>query len=650
MTLAQQFDAYRRWRDNIAQLVGRLQSWLADGDLLDSQTEQRLKRIRARLAEDKLMVAFVAEFSRGKSELINALFFADRGGRVLPSSAGRTTMCPTEISWERGQSPRIALLPIETRAEGASIADLRAIPEAWHSFPFTHHSAEAMAESLRRVGAVKHVPADAAQALGFAIGDGADGSLQPDGAGQVEIPCWRHAIINFPHPLLEQGLVVLDTPGLNAIGAEPELTLSLLPSAHAVLFILAADTGVTQSDLTIWRDHVGSGPGRMVVLNKIDGLWDGLRTEAEIDAEIARQVDSCGHILDLPATNVFAVSAQKGLVAKVNNDSALLAKSRLPQLEQALAEDLLPAKQDIVARGTAAEAHQLAGEIGQLLATRRAALGDQLAELLELRGKNEQVVEQMVVKVKAEKETYERGLREYYAVRSVFSQLSDALFAHLGMENLRSHARKTRETMRQARFTPQLTAAMGELFAAARQSLDASEQDLAEIATMMRAMHEKHRTAARVHAEETTPGTRRSGGQLSTPVRRHSQPADPRQADADPAVLRNHRPATAQELRSRQPRYRLLVACPDVAAGKPRQGSPAAIEASPGKRATHPRGSRKSRRPHRRIDDRQGDPRRPAERTRGTGSGVAGRAQPATARLVAGGRVGQPLGVTYRSA
>jgi hypothetical protein len=148
-------------------------------------------------------------------------------------------------------------------------------------------------------------------------------------------------------------------------------------------------------------------------------------------------------------------------------------------------------KQDIVARGTAAEAHQLAGEIGQLLATRRAALGDQLAELLELRGKNEQVVEQMVVKVKAEKETYERGLREYYAVRSVFSQLSDALFAHLGMENLRSHARKTRETMRQARFTPQLTAAMGELFAAARQSLDASEQDLAEIATMMRAMHEK---------------------------------------------------------------------------------------------------------------------------------------------------------------
>jgi hypothetical protein len=39
------------------------------------------------------------------------------------------------------------------------------------------------------------------------------------------VPAWRHAVINYPHPLLKRGLVVIDTPGLNAIGAEPELTL-----------------------------------------------------------------------------------------------------------------------------------------------------------------------------------------------------------------------------------------------------------------------------------------------------------------------------------------------------------------------------------------------------------------------------------------
>jgi hypothetical protein len=491
MTLARQFDAYRAWRDDVRRLAEHLQGWLEEGDLLDSETEQRLRRIRDRLDEDKLVVAFVAEFSRGKSELINALFFADRGGRVLPSSAGRTTMCPTEISWDKEVPPRIALLPIETRAEGASIADLRGVPEAWQAFGFDPEQPDEVAESLRRVGEVKQVPAAAAIALGFAIGNGADGSLVADKQGQVEIPRWRHAMINFPHPLLEQGLVVLDTPGLNAIGAEPELTLSLLPSAHAVLFILAADTGVTQTDLAVWRDHVGSGAGRLVVLNKIDGLWDGLRPAEDIDAEIERQVESCGNILGIPSSSVFAVSAQKGLVAKIGRDPLLLERSRLPQLEDALAEGLLPAKQDIVARGTAAEARQLAGEVQQLLATRRAALTSQLDELAALRGKNESMVAMMVAKAKLEKETYEKGLREYYAVRSVYSRLSETLFSHLGLEALRTHARKTRETMRQARFTPQLLSAMGELFAAAGECLDSSEGDIAEISTMMKVMREK---------------------------------------------------------------------------------------------------------------------------------------------------------------
>ena len=235
MSLARQFDAYRAWREHLDHQVVRLRDWLRDADLLDAQAEQQLRRIRGRLAEDKLVVAFVAEFSRGKSELINALFFADRGGRVLPSAAGRTTMCPTEISWEPGQSPGITLLPIETRAEGTSIAELRGAPEAWQTFPFDPAAPESMASALRRVGDVKNMPAEAARGLGFAVGDSADGSLVADDEGLVEVPRWRHAMIRFPHPLLEQGLVVLDTPGLNAIGAEPELTLSLLPGVFQTI-------------------------------------------------------------------------------------------------------------------------------------------------------------------------------------------------------------------------------------------------------------------------------------------------------------------------------------------------------------------------------------------------------------------------------
>jgi hypothetical protein len=197
-----------------------------------------------------------------------------------------------------------------------------------------------MQDALRHVSETIRVTPEEAGRLGFEVGQEADRTLQVGEDGLVEVPRWRHALINFPHPLLKQGLVILDTPGLNAIGAEPELTLSLLPNAHAVLFILAADTGVTQSDMAIWREHICDGGaakrGRMVVLNKIDGQWDELKTLAEIDAEIqiARSTPAPS-ILNCRQRQVFPVSAQKGLVAKINGDDALLERSRLPMLEAA---------------------------------------------------------------------------------------------------------------------------------------------------------------------------------------------------------------------------------------------------------------------------------------------------------------------------
>ena len=113
-----------------------------------------------------------------------------------------------------------------------------------------------IAKALEKVSEIRRVSIEDARALGFWHDDLTDENPVPDVDGLVEVPMWRHALINIAHPLLKQGLVILDTPGLNAIGAEPELTVSLIPQAHAVVFILGADTGVTKSDLSIWREHL----------------------------------------------------------------------------------------------------------------------------------------------------------------------------------------------------------------------------------------------------------------------------------------------------------------------------------------------------------------------------------------------------------
>ncbi len=301
-------------------------------------------------------------------------------------------------------------------------------------------------------------------------------------------------MINFPHPLLQQGLVILDTPGLNAIGTEPELTLNLLPNAHAILFILAADAGVTRTDIDVWQNHlVGVEPatkeGRLVVLNKIDGLWDELKSAAEIEAEIARQVKTSAQLLAIPPAQVFAVSAQKALLAKVNGDDALLAKSRLPQLEQALSKELIPAKRDIVGTATRSEIRTLAATVRSILDARRAGIQEQLAELRGLRGKNQDVVEHMMDRIKQEKELFERGMQRYTALRTVFTQQTTALYESIGLQTLRDSAGETRKRIEASPFTKGVRMAMSDFFAAIRGNIERSAQRTLEIHDMMEAMY-----------------------------------------------------------------------------------------------------------------------------------------------------------------
>ena len=495
MTLAQHFAAYSEWRTQLSQGIEAFRKYLSENELSDAQTELRIGQLLEKLREDRLHVAFVAEFSRGKSELINAIFFAEYGSRMLPSTAGRTTMCPTELMYDPDKPPSVQLLPIETREANAGISEYKRFPDEWKVIPLDTDSAESIQDALRSVSEISRVTPQVAEKFGFTSGDNQSGVVRIAEDGMVEIPRWRHAIINFPHPLLMQGLVILDTPGLNAIGTEPELTLSLLPKAHAVVFILAADTGVTQSDLAVWNEHIGTPggrkKGRIVVLNKIDSMWDELKTEEEIDAEITKQTNTCAWTLDLPANQIFPVSAQKALVAKINDDPWLLERSRLPKLESALSKELIPAKLDIIHENTDAEFADIYMRMRGLLESRLTGLREQLGELNELRGKNKGVVEYMMGKVRLEKEEFESGLQRYYAVRSVFSQLTNKLFGHLGLDALLELTSSTRDAMNEATFSKTLSDAMKNFFNISRTNLVKSDGEIVEILTMMAAIYKK---------------------------------------------------------------------------------------------------------------------------------------------------------------
>jgi DNA repair exonuclease SbcCD ATPase subunit len=225
------------------------------------------------------------------------------------------------------------------------------------------------------------------------------------------------------------------------------------------------------------------------VLNKIDGLWDDLKTTDEIDAEIARQVYASAQTLAVPPAQVFAVSAQKALLAKVNGDDALLSRSRLPQLEQAISKELIPAKRDIVGTATRTEIRNLAASVRAILEARGAGIQEQLAELKGLRGKNQDVVEHMMERIKQEKELFERGMQRYTALRTVFTQHTTALYESIGLETLRQTAGETRQRIEASPFTKGVRSAMNDFFATIRGNIEQSALKTLEIHDMMQAMY-----------------------------------------------------------------------------------------------------------------------------------------------------------------
>ncbi len=462
--LEKQISDYRLWREQIATAIADYRDWLDLTGSSDPMQDLRLYDMAESVKHDRLVLAFVAEFARGKTETINALFFSDYKMRLLPCDAGRTTMCPTEIFWDPNEEPYVKLLPIESRKTDDSLVLLKRNPGVWTKLRLDTSSAEAMQEAFHALVQKKEVSLDEARALGLWDDNDVMMVQAMQSKGKVEVPLWRHALINFPHPLLKSGLVILDTPGLNTLGTEPELTVNIIPSAHAVIFLLATDTGVTKSDMTIWTSFIRDRASRkLAVLNKIDILWDDLKTPAEVQEMIHAQVESTARQLNIPASDVFAISAQKALLARVRDDAQLLAKSGIERLEQTLAHNLITSKHAILRNTVLSEVGSLVKSSRKTFQQRVLAGRAQLYELNNLRGKNRDVVQKLLDKVSADRRVYEESVRTYTQTNAKVTQMGEALMQLLSVNRLDQMMDASRESIGDSWTTHGLNRSMKKL-------------------------------------------------------------------------------------------------------------------------------------------------------------------------------------------
>lgn len=202
---------------------------LVAADLLGPSSQQALQALQQRLQHAHAVVALCGPAGAGKTRLANALLCSEGGAALLPEGP---TCCPVELAWDPARPAGLSLLPIATRRQPGLVGEWRRQPARWHGMALAPggDAPTLLAEALK----TRPVSRRQAAALGLLPAGGAGGQER------VDVPAWRHAWANLPHPLLAQGLCLLDLPTLQSMATEPELVLEQLPAADVLLWLLPA--------------------------------------------------------------------------------------------------------------------------------------------------------------------------------------------------------------------------------------------------------------------------------------------------------------------------------------------------------------------------------------------------------------------------
>ena len=204
-----------------------------------------------RLEDERFHLVVLGEFNHGKTTFVNALL----GKPVLPTGVTPTTAVIHRI--EHGDVPTAT----------ATVGD----------------------------GSSKPVPIDEL------------GQYEVDGKALAESV--QHLTVHYPAPMLAEGVVLVDTPGVNDLNdARAEITYGYIPRSDAILFLLDAGQILKESErafiagklLTASRDKV------YFVVNKMDLLSDEEREEALAYARM-----NLAKLVEDP--KVYGISAEQAL-------------------------------------------------------------------------------------------------------------------------------------------------------------------------------------------------------------------------------------------------------------------------------------------------------------------------------------------------
>ncbi len=241
----------------------------------------QIKDLKSRLARGRLHLAVLGQFNRGKSTFLNAITGLD----VLPTSVLPSTSVPTIIAYGKELSCCVRFLDSKPPL-------------------FVRQSADAIRDTLTKYVAEENNPNN-----------------------QL---CVKEVEVTTPSPLLENGTVLLDTPGFGSTHVHNTRTaLTVLTECDAAIFLLSADPPLTQTELEFLKQVNLYVPRIFFVVNKIDLLSHN--ELAAIDAFITNIfVMQMKYPADL---KLFHICARKGALAKGDLQSSNWIESGINEIK-----------------------------------------------------------------------------------------------------------------------------------------------------------------------------------------------------------------------------------------------------------------------------------------------------------------------------
>jgi GTP-binding protein EngB required for normal cell division len=249
---------------------------------------QRLDALRQRLETERFQLAVLGQFKRGKSTLLNALI----GTSILPTAVVPLTAIPTFV--EAGAVPCV--------------------------------------RSIFVSGARQEVNIEQPEQLAYRLAQLVSEEANPNNRLRL-----ARVEVSLPVPLLESGVVLIDTPGVGSTFIHnTERAEAVLPECDAALFVVSPDPPITEVEISYLARIQATVARLIIVLNKIDSIepLDLAKTVAFLREVLAQKA-----ALD-QTVPLFLVSARVGLRAKMGGDKRALSSSGLPELEMHLGDFL----------------------------------------------------------------------------------------------------------------------------------------------------------------------------------------------------------------------------------------------------------------------------------------------------------------------